>query len=220
MLLSASLDLNNTQNHIKTLENRIQQTEVNNRALLEELVRLQNELALSLRRSFDTLQEERTARQILENSYKYQTESFIQLNGRLKRAEDSLSEDRVAMQSLIAYTKSLEQANLNVQTDVNTKKDYQFQRLEGLRFQIDDLQSSKENLERNAYALIEQIKGLKSQVDMESLNVNTISGDLRNKTRRLEEENRHQLDTLRRHQENMSNTENNILAIKSQLENK
>ncbi len=129
------------------MENRIQQTETNNRTLLEEIIRLQNELASSLRKNFDSLAEERNARQILENSYKFQTENFLQLMGRLKRAEDSLVEDRVAMQSLIAYTRSLEQNTANVQSDLGSKRDFQQQRLENLKYQIDDLQSSKENLE-------------------------------------------------------------------------
>ena len=214
------MDLSNTQQRVKQLENRIQQTETNNRALLEELVRLQNELALSLRKSFDSLQEERSARQLLENNYRFQTENVLQLNGRLKRAEESLSEDRTAMQSLIAYTKNLEQTNMNAQKDLFIRRDFQFQRLESLKVQIDELQSSKESLERNASSLLDEIKMLKSQVDMEALNLNAVSGDLRSKTRRLEEENRQQLDAIRKHQETMTNTENNILTLRSQLENK
>lgn len=58
-----------------------------------------------------------------------------------------MTEDRVAMQSLIAYTRSLEQNNANVQSDIGSKRDFQQQRLENLKYQIDDLQSSKENLE-------------------------------------------------------------------------
>ena len=61
---------------------------------------------------------------------------------------------------------------------------------------------------------------LKNQVDMESMNVNQISSDLRNKTRRLEEENRQQLETLRKQQELMANTENTIQTVRAQLENK
>lgn len=106
-------------------------TEVSNRALLEEVIRLQNELALSLRRSFDTLNDERIARQQLENNYKFQTENVMQLNGRLKRAEDSLNEDRSAMQALIAYTRNFEQITVTTQKDLSVKKDFQAQRLEG-----------------------------------------------------------------------------------------
>jgi predicted nucleic acid-binding Zn-ribbon protein len=62
-----------------------------------------------------------------------------------------------------------------------------------LRSQIDELQRSKENLERNTFSLLEEIKSLKSKVDMETLSINTASGDLRNKTRRLEDESRQQV---------------------------
>ena len=180
---------------MKQLESRVQFTEVSNRALLEEVIRLQNELALSLRRSFDSIQEERTARLMLENSYKFQSETVIQLNGRLKRAEDSLQEDRSAMQSLIYFTRSLEQSTNTTQKETFVKRDFQAQRLEELKMQIDDLQRSKDNLERSAYALLEEIKSLKGKVDMEAINLNSVGGDLRNKTRRLEDENRQQVKT-------------------------
>jgi hypothetical protein len=119
------LDLTNTQQKMKQLESRIQVTEVSNRALLEELIRLQNELALSLRRSFDTIAEERSARLTLENNYKFQNDSFLQLAGRLKRAEDFLQEDRSAVQSLISYTKNIEQTNSNTIKDLSYRRDFQ-----------------------------------------------------------------------------------------------
>lgn len=72
----------------------------------------------------------------------------------------------------------------------------------------------------NAYSLLDAIKSLKGQVDTEQMNVNAISNDLRNKTRRLEEENRQHVEALRRQQDVMSSTENNILSMKAQLENK
>ena len=76
---SASLELSSTQQRVKQLESRIQLTEYSNRALLEEVVRLQNELALTLRKSLDTIQEERAARQQLENSYRFYYDNMIQM---------------------------------------------------------------------------------------------------------------------------------------------
>lgn len=64
---------------MKQLESRIQLTEFSNRALLEEVVRLQNELAVTLRKSLDSIQEERMARQQLENNYRVQYDTMIQL---------------------------------------------------------------------------------------------------------------------------------------------
>jgi hypothetical protein len=67
---------------------------------------------------------------------------------------------------------------------------FKAQRLEELKLQIDELSRSKENLERSAFTLLEEIKVLKGKVDMEAMNLNSISGDMRNKTRKLEDENR------------------------------
>jgi hypothetical protein len=68
--------------------------------------------------------------------------------------------------------------------------------LEELKLQIDELGRSKENLERSAFTLLEEIKGLKGKVDMEAMNLTSISGDLRNKTRKLEDENRAHVNIL------------------------
>lgn len=118
-------------------------------------------------------------------------------SGRIKRAEDVLTEDRSAMQSLIVNTKNLEQAILNTQKDLFARRDLQASRLDELRIQIDDMQRSKENLERSAFSLIDEIKALKSKVDVESMNLNSVGSDLRNKTRRLEDENRQNVSFFR-----------------------
>lgn len=117
--------MTNTQNKLKQLESRLQVTEVSNRALLEELIRLQNDMALSLRRSFDTIAEERSARVALENNLKFQNDTFVQLTGRLKRAEDFLQEDRNAMQSLINFTRNFEQTSTNTIKDLFMRRDFQ-----------------------------------------------------------------------------------------------
>lgn len=217
---SNSFDSNNTQLRIKQLESRLQLSDVNNKSMLEEILKLQNEMAYSLKRSMDSLNEERNARNMLENNYRLQTESFIQLNARLKRTEDFLQEDRGAMQSLILYTKNLEQSTINTQKDLFVRRDFQAQRLEELRIQIDDIQRSKENLERSAFSLIEEIKNLKSKVDFESMSFSSTSADLRNKTRRLEEENRQNFDQMKKQQDIIHSSENNLFSIKSHLENK
>lgn len=187
------MELNSTQAKVKQLESRLQVTEVSNRALLEEVIRLQNDLALSLRKSFDSIQEERNARQLLENNLRLQNESVLQMNGRIKRAEDSLQEDRTAVQSLIVYTRNLEQQTTQAQNELNSKRDVHAQRLDDQRAQIEDLLRSREGLERNSIVLLDEIKNVKSRVDQEAANMNVIGSELRTRVRRLEDEGRAQV---------------------------
>ena len=187
------MELNSTQAKVKQLESRLQVTEVSNRALLEEVIRLQNDLALSLRKSFDSIQEERNARQLRENNLRLQNESVLQMNGRIKRAEDSLQEDRTAVQSLIVYTRNLEQQTTQAQNELNSKRDVHAQRLDDQRAQIEDLLRSREGLERNSIVLLDEIKNVKSRVDQEAANMNVIGSELRTRVRRLEDEGRAQV---------------------------
>lgn len=62
---------------------------------------------------------------MLENNYKFQNDSFLQMNGRLKRAEDLLQEDRSAMQSMIIYTRNLEQSLAQSQKDLFVRREFQ-----------------------------------------------------------------------------------------------
>lgn len=187
------MELNSTQQKVKQLESRLQVTEVSNRALLEEVIRLQNDLAISLRKSFDSLQEERNARQLLENNLRLQNESFLQLNGRVKRTEDQLQEDRTAVQSLIVYTRNLEQSTTNAQNDLFAKRDMHAQRLDELRAQIDDLFRSREGLERNSFVLLDEVKNLKCKMDADTVNNNVINSEHKTRLRRLEDEGRQQV---------------------------
>lgn len=79
---------------------------------------------------------------------------------------------------------------------------------------------SKENLERSAFTLLDEIKNLKNKVDIEAIAITSISGDLSNKTKRLEDENRQQMEFMRKQQDSMSMAENNLYTVKSQLESK
>ncbi len=106
-------------------------------------------------------------------------------SNRMMRAEETIQEGRNTMQSLLLQTKSLELNVSNSQRDMLVRN--QYNRLDELKLQIDDLQRSKENLDRSAHSLIDEIKALKNKVDIETLNFNSLSSDLRNKTRRLEE---------------------------------
>lgn len=119
------IELNKTQQKIKSLEVRLQATEVSNRTLIGEVVRLQNEMINSLRANLETLNEEKSARQSLETNMKFQNDAYIKTNNRLKQTEEQLQENRNAMQSLIKYTRNLENHLLESQRGLFAKKDFQ-----------------------------------------------------------------------------------------------
>lgn len=107
----------------------MQATEVSNRSLIEEVVRLQNEMVNSLRNNLDTLNEEKSARQFLETNLKFQHDTFMKTNIKLKQTEEQLNENRITMQSMIKYTRNLENSILESQKDLFARKDFQGNKL-------------------------------------------------------------------------------------------
>ena len=49
---------------------------------------------------------------------------------------------------------------------------------------------AKDTLERTSFALVDEVRQLKTKVDSQSSDLTAVTADLKNRTRRLEEENR------------------------------
>ena len=65
--------------------------------------------------------------------------------------------------------------------------------------QLDDTVRAKEQLERLTYQMADEIRQLKSRVDSQSMDFSTTAAELKNKSRRLEEDNRQHVSELLNH---------------------
>lgn len=110
---------------LRQMETRIHVAEKSNRALLEEVVRLQSELKGQIRRNEDTLREERQARIQMENSMRASNDLMAQMSARLKNAEERVQEEKSTVNALVSQTKNMEHAVLGGQQDLLNRKDHQ-----------------------------------------------------------------------------------------------
>ena len=83
------------EERLRQLETRVNVAERSNRALLEEVVRLQGELKANNRRSDETLREEKQARNQLENTLRASADVLSQMSQRIQ-----VSQSKNALQSL------------------------------------------------------------------------------------------------------------------------
>ena len=90
---------------VKQLESRVSIAEKSNRALLEEVVRLQTELRTTIKRNEELIRDERQSRVEMENNLRMSSEMLTQLNVRLQMTEDRLSEERSAVNSIVNQQK-------------------------------------------------------------------------------------------------------------------
>ena len=108
---------------VRQIETRLNVAEKSNRALLDEVVRLQGELKFAVRKNEENIREEKQARQQMESVLRTSRDTIEQLGSRLRRAEERTVEDKASIQALLNHTKSVEQTVLNGQQELLTRKD-------------------------------------------------------------------------------------------------
>ena len=59
-----------------------------------------------------------------------------------------------------------------------------------LRQELEQTQRAKDQLERVTYTLVDEMRQVKSKLESQNMDFTTVASDLRNKSQRLEEENR------------------------------
>ncbi|XP_021358873.1 paramyosin-like isoform X2 [Mizuhopecten yessoensis] len=202
----------------RQMEVRLSVAEKSNRALLEEVLRLQGDIKSSTRRNEDILRDERNSRQNLESAIKISNELISQLGTRIKDAEEKLQDEKSALSSLVNHTKGVEQAVKSSQNELLTKRDIQGSKLSEMRVDLEEVLQAKSQLERVAFQLADDLRTLKIKVDSQAADFNAVSGDLKNKSKKLEDENRAQLDALRKHTSNQSQSEQQATLLRGQVE--
>ncbi|CAC5385012.1 unnamed protein product [Mytilus coruscus] len=206
------------EERIRQLEMRVAVSEKSNRALLEEVLRLQGDLKGSTRHNDDMLREEQNARRNIENAITVSNELIQHLGSRIKEAEHKLEDERLALSSLVNHTKGVEQAVKSSQQELVTKKDVQSSRLQDVQTDLDEVLQSKQQLERVTLQMADDIRNLKMRVEQHTATFATVSTDLKNKSKKLEDDNRLQLDNLRKQSTVQSQTEHQTTQLRGQVE--
>lgn len=66
-------------------------------------------------------------------------------------------------------------------------------RLIEMRAEIEELQGTKNQLERICFSMADDIRTLKMKMDQQSSELGTVSSELKNKSKKLEDDNRNQV---------------------------
>ncbi|KAK3585997.1 hypothetical protein CHS0354_033114 [Potamilus streckersoni] len=216
-----------TDERVRQVEMRLSVSERSNRALLEEVLRLQTDLKNNTKRSEEILIEEREARRQLETAIKLSNEIISHLSKRIQETEDKIAEEKSALSNLYSHTKSMEQAVYSNQKENEAKKDVHAQRIQDLRTELVETIQSKNQLEKVTYTLTDEIRNLRSKLDTQQAEFSSMINDLRNRAKRLEDENRTQkrksrlllpIDTMRKQTDLHSRSDVQTTQLRGQVE--
>ncbi|KAJ8318613.1 hypothetical protein KUTeg_003704 [Tegillarca granosa] len=207
-----------SDDRVRQLEVRLTVAERSNRALLEEVLRLQGEIKSVSRRNDDLVREEKSARHELESAISSSNELLTSLSIRIKEAELKLQEEKAALTSLVSHTKGVEQAVKSSQNELIAKKDVQGTKMQQMRIDLDEALQAKSQLERVAFQMAEDIRNLKMKLDAHTAEFATVSNDLKNRSKKIEEENRIQMENLRKQNSVQSHSEQEQSHLRTQVE--
>jgi len=116
---------NETEERVRQMEMRLAVSEKSNRALLEEVLRLQSDLRTTARRSEETLREERESRHQLSEAIKISNDLISQLSLRIKETEEKIEDEKETLNTLFSHTKNVEKSVVVSHQEIQQRRDAQ-----------------------------------------------------------------------------------------------
>ena len=171
---------------LRHLEGRLNVTDQSNKALLEELVRLQGELKGSIRRNEDTLREEREERLVLSEKIRSANNLYTQMMMRVARAEEKLESEHNTVGTLVNHTKQMEQALLGNQQQLLSRREQLHVHVERVKDDMEDVRESQEQLQKNMRALIDDVRTMKSKHEVQTVQFCTLVQEIRQRMKKIE----------------------------------
>lgn len=161
-------------------------SEQSNKALLEELVRLQGELKGSIRRNEDTLREEREERLVLSEKIRAANNLYTQMTMRVARAEEKIESEHNTVGTLVNHTKQVEQALMGNQQQLLSRREQIHVHVERVKDDIDDMRESQEQLQKNMRALTDDVRTMKSKHEVQTVQFGTVVQEIRQRVKKIE----------------------------------
>ena len=174
---------------IDGLDNKIQGQENSQRNLMDQMMKLSQELKLEMRKKDGMLIEEKNARVKVEQRLLNCMERLAETEERIKRIEGSSRENKMALGQLISHTKNVERAVTMNQQDMMQRKEAQAIKMQELNSKLATMVKSRENLERHTHTMQDEINELQNKMDNQSLEVKDVKGGLRLQIKMFEAQN-------------------------------
>lgn len=171
---------------LRHLEGRLNVSEQSNKALLEELVRLQGELKGSIRRNEDTLREEREERLVLSEKIRAANNLYTQMMMRVARAEEKIESEHNTVGTLVNHTKQVEQALMGNQQQLLSRREQIHVHVERVKDDIEDMRESQEQLQKNMRALTDDVRTMKSKHEVQTVQFGTVVQEIRQRVKKIE----------------------------------
>ncbi|XP_039248578.2 coiled-coil domain-containing protein 154-like isoform X2 [Styela clava] len=207
-----------TMSELRNVVNKISVIEEANKAILEEVYRLQTSVrATQLEKKGDKTDERKMQHELMQ-TIRASNDVVSELTSRMRRAEEKLHIDKETRKNMLAQTKQFEQALLNTQQESTSQREKQKAQIGELRHHYDDLNRKYDRSERTSSTLVDEFRQMKTKLEIQAMDFTHLQTELRQRSKRLEEDTKQAMLEARFQKDNNSQAEQNSLQTRQFFE--
>lgn len=170
------------------LESRVKLSEQSNRLLLEELMKLQQDLKLALRQNEEMVQKERQERLVIRDKVEAAENMYNRVSMQLLRTEEKVNMEHATLASLLNQSKEVERALAGGQQRSLMKGEQIDRYISRFRDELSELRQSNEQVQSSLRLVGEDVKNLQHRFEMQNSEFENVSQEMKQKVKRIETE--------------------------------
>ncbi|XP_075252835.1 uncharacterized protein LOC142344782 isoform X2 [Convolutriloba macropyga] len=205
---------------VRALEMRLMAAEQSNRTVLEEVVRLQNEMRVAVRRLEEGYRAEVAERTTAEQTERNNRQSVAQMAARLQQVEQTLEQGQSSVNNLSSQMKRLEQNLMTAQRDVLQRNDTYFTRLNSVSQSVEEWSQDSSKYQSAIALLATEVKQVKHALEVRALEYQTLQQDVHKRSAQMENESQSMVDYFRKTQDHQSDSEYQQQQLRSNIESR
>lgn len=173
---------------VNDLESRIKVSEQSNRILLEELMKLQQDLKLALRENGKMVLKERQERLAIRDKVEATENMYNRVSMQLMRTEEKLNTEHSTLATLLNQSKEVERAVAGGQQRSMMKGEQIDRYISRFREELSELRQLNEQIQSSLRLVGDDVKNLQHRLEMQSSEFETVNQEMRQKVKRIESE--------------------------------
>ena len=164
-------------------------SEQSNRVLLEELMKLQQDLKVALRQNEEMVLKERQERLAIMDKVDAAENMYTKVSMQLLRTEEKINLEHNTLASLLNQSKEVERALAGEEQRSLLKGEQIDRYISRFRNDVSELRQMNEQIHSNMRLVAEDVKTLKHRFEIQNSELSGVTQDMKQKIKRVENDN-------------------------------
>ena len=171
---------------VQDLEGRIKVSEQSNKLLLEELMKLQQDLKLALRQNEEMVMKERQERIAIRDKVEAAENMYNRVAMQLLRTEEKVKMEHSTLATLLNQSKEVERALAGGQQRSMMKGEQIDRFISRFRDDLSELRQANEQIQSSLRLVGEDVKNIQHRFEMQNAEFDSVNQEIKQKVKKIE----------------------------------